>query len=180
MNAADLTWTTAACDETGGSVQVEYLPGAPRQAMQVLALTGHYAIVAEGDDLLICPRIEGGDAIAGKTPRDGAWPGGDPQVLDAGIIGRTRTGGAISWGAHIRIRGDKVEIIGSAAVDGIKLDGETKVARDGDDCNRNAAMAIWMGQVELICNGLVPGGVTPLVEPSIADVLASTTKVKAG
>ena len=172
MNAADLTWTTAACDESGGSVQVEYLPGVPRQSLQVLALTGHSAIVAEGADLLICPRIEGGDAIAGKTPRDGAWPGGDPEVLDAGIIGRKRVGGTISWGAHIRIRGDQVEIIGTADPDGIKLDGDVAVVRHGDPVSAGTSMAAWIGAVS-----------TALSLPSPTDfgtASATTTKVKAG
>jgi hypothetical protein len=177
-----VTWTTAASNEAEGQVQLEYLPGVPRQAVQVLALTGHYAIIAEGDDLLVVPRIEGGDAVAGRTPRDGNWPGGAEVAYDAGIIGRKKVGGVVSWGAHIRIRGTKVEIIGTDATDGIDLDGGVggkKVVRHGDPVIPTAAEALWKSKAAAVLNALVAGTVEVAVTP-IGNSQASTTKVGAG
>jgi hypothetical protein len=178
MNAADVTWTTAASDESGGQVQLEYVAGAPRQAVQVLALTGHYAIIAEGDDLLICPRIEGGDAIGGRTPRDGSWPGGEPQPLDAGIIGRTRLSGNVSWGAHIRIRGRAIDVFADDVTFRPQAGGgiTAVVARDGDTVNPGTTpgtgMTTWMAGVSAFCGLTPPTDFGTVVGSS--DVLEST------
>jgi len=57
------------------------------------------------------------------------------------------------------------------------------VALHQDTCPAAALMATWMGQVETICNGVVPLGVAPLsttfATTSIATVTATSTKLKA-
>jgi hypothetical protein len=157
------TWVTAASNEAEGAVQVEYLPGVPRQSLQVLALTGHYAIVAEGDDLLIVPRIEGGDAVGGKTLRDGNWPGGAEAALDAGIIGRKIVGGEKVWGAHIRIRGDDIAIFADGVVFRPQAGGgiTAVVARDGDDVIPQTSMTAWIAAVTAAVTALDPAIVVP-------------------
>ncbi len=54
------------------------------------------------------------------------------------------------------------------------------VARDGDSVNMNAAMILWMGQVEVAINLLASGSVTPLSTTftGIGDVVGTSTKMK--
>lgn len=155
----------ATADASDGAGQIE---AAARDARPCLhgALPGFSSGISADDDLVIIRRRDGSFSIAAL-----AHPAGEQK------------GDRTIWtgdGLTLRLRGKVLEVIGSDAFEGIKLDGNVAVARDGDDCNRNAAMVTWMSQVEAICNALVPGGVTPLVAPTIAAVAASTTRVKAG
>ncbi len=54
------------------------------------------------------------------------------------------------------------------------------VARDGDSVDMNAAMIVWMAQVEVAINLLASGSVTPLSTTftGIGDVVGTSTKMK--
>lgn len=155
----------ATADASDGAGQIE---AAARDARPCLhgALPGFSSGISADDDLVIIRRRDGSFSIAAL-----AHPAGEQK------------GDRTIWtgdGLTLRLRGKVLEITGSDALDGIKLDGDVKVARDADPCNRNALMVAWMTQVETLCNALVPGWVTPFAGTSIADVAATTMKVKAG
>lgn len=160
-----LARATADADEGIGQVEVAANEQRPCEHG---ALPGFSSGVSpgDGDELLVLRRRAGALSLVSL-----AHPPGE-QAGDRTIWTRD--------GLTLRLRGKVLEITGSDALDGIKLDGDVKVARDADPCNRNALMVAWMTQVETLCNALVPGWVTPFAGTSIADVAATTMKVKAG
>jgi hypothetical protein len=155
----------ATADATDGAGQIEAASRDPRPCVHG-ALPGFSSGITADDDLFIVRRRDGSISVASLAHAPGEQAG-DRTIW---------TGDGLT----LRLRGKVLEVTGSDALDGIKLDGDVKVARDGDDCSRNVEMIAWMTKVETVCNALVPGYVTPFVGPSVADVVATTTKVKAG
>lgn len=157
----------ATADASDGAGQVEVAARDPRPCAHG-ALPGFSSGVSPGDadELLVMRRRDGAISLVSLAHASGEQKGDRTIWTGAGLT--------------LRLRGKVLEVSGSEALDGIKLDGNVKVVRDGDDCNRNTAMAVWMSAVEALCNAIVPGQVTPLTDPAIATSEASTTKVKAG
>lgn len=122
------------------------------------ALPGFGSMASPGDVLLVMRRGDGGIAFAVEPdpPSDAAV--GDRWVKTDDLM--------------LRLRGAKASFVD------LVLSSPLAVARDTDNCDRNAAMAFWMGQVESIINAIVSGSVTPLVLPAIADVVATSTKLE--
>lgn len=171
----------AAADEVDGTVQTVDAPECPRQKVIVLAAPGHYTIIPEADELLLWRLEGGGYAVAAVTPRTSgqeAWPGGGRQVRDTGILGRKADG---TWGAHLRIRGDEVEIISASK---ISLDGAVPVALHEDPVVPDTAFTKHThSHVCVVTGATVPHTAAlfnPATDPHVGKVNARGTKVTAG
>lgn len=130
------------------------------------ALPGFSSGVTASDRLLIIRRHGKAVSVAALNTAPGETPGDRTVWTGDGLV--------------LRLRGKVLEVTGSEVVDGIKLDGAVKVARDTDPVTPAAGMVIWMGQVAAALNALVPGSVTPAAPPDFGTIVASTKKVLAG
>jgi hypothetical protein len=144
---------TGASREIDGEVDTEQ----PAGIIQA-ALPGFGSMASSGDVLLVMRRGDGGIAFAVEPDPPSGAQSGDRWVKTDQLM--------------LRLRTSKASFLDTV------LSSPLAVARDTDNCNRNVAMAFWMGQVEAFINGIVPGTVTPLVLPAIADVVATTTKLE--
>ena len=152
-------WAKAKANEASGKGQMETSGDDDREDVEHCALPGFYSVIAADDKLLLLRRDDGGVTIAAKTERPSGAAAGDR--------------GAWVDDVHLRIRSNMVsarKITGAAP---------KAVALNGDDCNRNATMITWMGQVEAALNALAPGAVTVYAVNSIADVVATATRLEA-
>jgi hypothetical protein len=156
---------TATEDGTGGKGHVEGVPG-DVPPCEHGALPGFSSGVASGDRVAIVRRRSGAVSLGSLLKPTGE------QVNDRTV-----------WtpdGLQMRLRAKKLEVTGSDAADGIKLDGNTKVVRQDDPSTATVAFQLWLSQADAILRffGLVAPLPTPPV--GIVEAQASSTKVGAG
>jgi hypothetical protein len=155
----------ATADAADGAGQIE---AAARDARPCVhgALPGFSSGISADDDLLVLRRRDGSISLVSLS-----HPAGE-QAGDRTIW----TGDGLT----LRLRGKVLEVTGSEALDGIKLDGNTYIVRHGDSVTPTAAEILWKSQAATIINAIVGGAVTPVAVDPIGTSVASTTKVKAG
>lgn len=157
-----LVWSRATADESGGRGQVSIAEGETRDDVEMLALPGFYSVISSNDALLTLRRDDGGVAMAAQTARPSGATAGDRGIIVGDV--------------HLRVRAGTTNKVSARKVTGAA---PKAVALNGDDCNRNALMQTWMTQVEAAINAIAPGAVTPFVTSSIADVVATSTRLEA-
>lgn len=147
----------ASANASDGTGQIEATARDARPCLHG-ALPGFSSGISADDDLVIIRRRDGAFSVAAL---------GHPSGEQAGD--RTIWTGD---GLTLRLRGKVLEVTGSETLDGIKLDGDVAVVRNGDTVNPGASMASWILAVSVALS---------LVGPTdFGSVVASTTKVKAG
>lgn len=161
--------------ETHGTVSVEGAGGEAEdpedretpQRVEQAALIG-FGSVAEVDDL-VAVKVDdvGGVAVAAKPNPPADSKGGDRYI--------THKGGGV---ARLTGTSDSTfEVKGTAALGGIKLDGNTPVARQGDSVGAGDSMALWISNVTGILVFLDPT-LTPPAD--FGTITGGSAKVKAG
>jgi len=104
-------------------------------------------------------------AVTDVRDRPTGWASGDAGLYDyRGNLVRCQAG-------KIEIEGKNDIILGTGATKG--------VARTTDAIQGDAAMGVWMGQVQTFINGIVPGTIAPLLANVDGTVTGGSATVKA-
>ena len=166
-----------------------------REDLVPCALRGFGSVIGAGTMVLVLRREEGGIAIAAFTPRPSDSLEGDRFVWnESKAVIRVRADESIELKTgdtptKLTLKADgTLEISGATA---IKLDGTTKVVRDGDDVEITYTGGVPMGLHDWLMahthTGVTTGAgasgprpPSPTPPAHIGDVVASATKVTAG
>jgi len=164
-------------DATAENIDGADTAGSGAELVQPLGLVARPVLTSHTEALVV--ELRDGDeviaiAVVDKSRAALTVEEGGVRLVGAGPDNTTAAG------VYIRAAG-KVEIDSEVGEDIVLNAGTLAVARFSDTVSKSSDLALWMTQVEGVCNGVVPFSVAPLSPTfvTVGTISSGATRVKA-